>query len=45
MKNSLKLKEKFGDIFIEIIKDNGKSLELLKLFDKLFTKIFSRKIS
>ena len=38
MKNSLKLKEKFGDIFIEIIKDNGKSLELLKLFDKLFTK-------
>lgn len=38
MKNSLKLKEKFGDIFIEIIKDNEKSKELLKLIDKLYTK-------
>lgn len=38
MKNSLKLKEKFEDIFIEIIKDNEKSFELLKLFDKLYTK-------
>tara|TARA_Y100000385_G_scaffold258918_1_gene287294 strand:- start:1066 stop:1653 length:588 start_codon:yes stop_codon:yes gene_type:complete len=42
MKNSLKLNEKFGDIFIEIIKDNEKSTELLKLIDKLYTKNFFR---
>ena len=36
MKNSLKLKEKFGDIFIEIIKDEEKSMKILDLIDRLY---------